>query len=150
MTDAAPPPLLVSRFAELLDSYGGDLARWPELDRVRAEALLRTDADARRLHEDALRLDAQLDAFELPELSPQLRSRVLEIPIRHPHAPRRYAWFSGMRLGMLAVVPCLLGFLGGAWMTDPNDTDEGWNEVTSVSLLSDIGDLGDLGDEDVP
>jgi hypothetical protein len=143
---ALPPPLLLARFAELLDSYGGELARWPEFERARAQALLTADARARELHAQALRLDAQLDAFQLPELSPQLRARVLEIPIKHAHvhARRSQGWFGGLRLGMLAVVPCLLGFLGAAWFSEPNEADEGWNEVTAVTLFSDVGE------EDVP
>lgn len=50
------------RFATLLDAYGGDPKRWPAAERGDAEAYLAATPTARVLLDDALRLDALLDA----------------------------------------------------------------------------------------
>jgi hypothetical protein len=142
MTAPTRPPLSVARFAELLDTYGGALERWPVDDRVRAEALLLVDGEARGLQAVARELDVELDRFELAEPSNALRARVLEIPIRHAHHEHAAASgrLRGLRMLLIALVPCVLGFASGAYFSEANDSDDGWNEVTSVALLSDLGE----------
>ncbi|HEX4354077.1 MAG TPA: hypothetical protein VHZ95_14210 [Polyangiales bacterium] len=137
------PPMSLSRFRDLLDAYGGELARWPLAERSKAEALAASDPRATELQREALALDAQLDAFEIEAPSPHLRARVLEIPIRHAPLPARVRMF-GWRLAALALVPCVLGFLSGALTTDNGDQDEGWNDLNSIAMV------GDVSDEDWP
>lgn len=143
MTDPRPT-LTVSRLEALLDAYGGEPASWPELERAAALALIERDAQARKLHAAALALDAKLDLSELSEVvSPRLRARVLEIPIKHaPLAPAR-----SQRLGLFALfalAPCVLGFVTGNFWLDHGDPEEdAWSELADVSSLSVTGDLFD-------
>jgi hypothetical protein len=146
-----PPKTIVTleRFETLLDAYGTEPERWPSAERDAALALIQSDARAQALYTAARVLDAQLSEVEVAELSPRLRARVLEIPIRHPRqAAQLHARYSGWRLSLLALVPCVLGFFSGALLLDRSDTseDDSWNEVTQVALLSDL----DVSDEEVP
>lgn len=50
------------RFAILAESYGADLARWPEETRADAERLVLSSVDARRILAAAELLDRSLDA----------------------------------------------------------------------------------------
>jgi hypothetical protein len=43
----------VSEFEDLIDRLGEDLTRWPEDQRLAAEALLANSSEARALHEEA-------------------------------------------------------------------------------------------------
>jgi hypothetical protein len=150
MTQRKPPQggLELSRFAQLLDAYGGDPDHWPEAERAAASALLEREPKARALCDEALAFDAVLDHAVLPEAPAHLRARVLEIPIRKPQGePWLKRWF-GWRLAAAALVPCLIGFASGALLTDTSasasDGDELWSEVAQASLPSDIFD------EDLP
>jgi len=67
----------LERLGTLLDAYGGDPERWPDRERADALALLARSADARRLHEQALRLDAVLDALPAAAPSPELEERIV-------------------------------------------------------------------------
>jgi hypothetical protein len=52
--------LSLRRFKMLIDSYGAEPRRWPDKDRPQAEALLKASPEARRLFEQALRLDGAI------------------------------------------------------------------------------------------
>jgi hypothetical protein len=150
MSNPPKTNLTLERFETLLDAYGAEPERWPSAERAAAVALLQRDPHAQALHASALALDSHLEQIEAAELSPRLRSRVLEIPIRHPrqqgvlHAPR----YSGWRLSLLALVPCVLGFFSGALWLDHSDSgeDDAWNEVAQMALLTDL----DVSEEDAP
>jgi hypothetical protein len=147
MTQRKPPQggLELSRFAALLDAYGGESEHWPEAERAAALALLERESEARVLLDAALALDSTLDLAVQPEAPAHLRARVLEIPIRKPQSqgePWLKRWF-GWRLAAAALVPCLIGFCSGALLWDNNSSDGGdelWSEVAQVSLPSDIFD----------
>lgn len=66
-----------TRFEELADAYGADLARWPLEERAGAEALLADSAAARALLDDAKALDATLDLWADPQPSDALMARIL-------------------------------------------------------------------------
>jgi len=147
----ARTPMDIARFTQLLDAYGAATERWPETERHAALSLLQANAQCRALLEDAQRLDAQLDAlpeFAAPEIemSPALRARVLEIPVRHPHAAKRKGWFNLNSLAF-ALVPCLIGFLSGTLLQDqaPDDEDE-W--TVAAFDLPDPGDVDDVFEEE--
>jgi hypothetical protein len=128
----------LARFEQLLDAYGGEPERWPSAEREAALLLLQSEPRASALQAAALRLDAQLGqvAF-MTEPSPQLRARVLEVPIRHAREPAR-ARYTGIRLMLLALVPCVLGFVSGAWLqTNSESEDAGWNEAP-LALVDEV------------
>jgi hypothetical protein len=56
--------MTLKRFAALADSYGADLARWPDGVRGEAEAMLRTSAEARARLDEARTLDEAIAAAQ--------------------------------------------------------------------------------------
>lgn len=58
--------LTIDRVKELIAAYGGDPARWPDEERTAAEAVLEASPEARRLLEEARRIDAALAARPTP------------------------------------------------------------------------------------
>lgn len=79
----------LERLRDILDAYGGDPDRWPDAEREPALDLLARSADARRLREDALRLDAALDLLPAAEPSAGLEERLLAAARRTPQDAAR-------------------------------------------------------------
>ncbi len=67
----------LDRFAELVGAYGASPARWPAAERAAAVALMKASAAARRLAEDADRLDRLLDSPETAPATRVLQERLL-------------------------------------------------------------------------
>ena len=59
--------LTFRQFRKAIDSYGGNLRRWPEPLRGEAKALLDTSAEARSLFAEAQRLDQLIEAASMHE-----------------------------------------------------------------------------------
>jgi hypothetical protein len=59
--------LTLKRFATLVDSYGGDLQRWPEEVREDAHALLKVSVEARALQAQAEVFDSAIGAARARE-----------------------------------------------------------------------------------
>lgn len=71
--------ITLSRFQAILDAYGADTTRWPDLDRAAAVALLKVSAEAQEMFAEARDLDILLmQAMECPPPSPSLRNRILD------------------------------------------------------------------------
>jgi hypothetical protein len=130
-----PKPLTLARFRELIDVYGATPARWPEAERVAAELLVQTDAQAARLLVEAEPLDAWLDGYEVAEVAPRLRARVLEVPAVAARKRRRF----GMRMAWAVALSCLIGVVSGAWSApEVSADDDEWTELAQVSFYADI------------
>lgn len=108
------------RFLEILEAYGSDPARWPEVEREAAQAY----ADAHpELVAQAIETERQLDAWLGPaeaEVSPLLEARILQ------HAPRlKPAVFEHWRLtGAVAaavLVAVTIGFGSNLVGSEPED-----------------------------
>jgi len=67
----------LERFATLVDAYGGHPARWDARERDAALALLAQSAEAQRLQQAALEVDAQLDLVSDPQIAPFLAQRIV-------------------------------------------------------------------------
>jgi hypothetical protein len=135
-----PKTCTLARFEQLVEAYGGEPERWPSAEREAALLLLQRDPQARALQTAALRLDAQLAEVFITEPSAQLRARVLEVPIKHAreHARTPRLPASGLRLMLLALVPCVLGFVSGAWLQTYSESDDaGWSEAP-IALVDDV------------
>lgn len=66
------------RMRNLAEAWGGDLRRWPTVDREAAEAFSRTQPEAaERALFEARQLDAALDAAPRVVVSMELRDRVI-------------------------------------------------------------------------
>lgn len=69
--------ITLQRLREMLEAYGASAARWPESERLAAEALIAASAEARALMADAVRLDHLLDLAPVDEPSSALVSRLM-------------------------------------------------------------------------
>jgi hypothetical protein len=69
--------IAIERLREIVDAWGASPSRWPEAERGPAEALLARSVDARRLVDEAARLDALLDAAPVEAPSGALIARLM-------------------------------------------------------------------------
>ncbi len=78
--------MTLERFQEALDTYGGDLSRWPEGLARDAETLLSQEPEARALLRQAELLDAALEPDEMPRVDPGLTDRIMRRVAEHEAA----------------------------------------------------------------
>ena len=130
-----PKALTLARLRELIDAYGAAPARWPEAERAAAELLVQSDTQAARLLAEAEPLDAWLDSYEVAEVAPRLRARVLEVPLVAARKRRRF----GLRMAWAVALSCVIGVISGAWSApEVSADDDEWTELTQVSFYADI------------
>ena len=110
-----------TRFQTLLDARGPRIGRWPEADRLGAEALLARSDRARAALAEAEALDRALAALPHEPPAPLLRAAILDIPDREDRGVGRSlgAWTAGRRglaAGSTAIAAsAVIGFAVGAW-----------------------------------
>jgi hypothetical protein len=160
MTDTRQPELSLERFEKLVESYGGDLDRYPVREREAAKALVLRSNDARRMLDAARALDAMLALARDGAPSVELESALASIPTRHEQV-RPVATllpFRSRNVGYLAAAAALLlgVWSGGLAATEsapsgPVTSFEG-SEVAAFAfadeLASDLG--GDEWEEEWP
>jgi hypothetical protein len=131
--------MTLARFEALLDAYGAVPERWPSSERDAAELLLQTDPAAQRVVAAAVQFDTLLDAYEVAEVSPRVRARVLEVPVVAARTRRKF----GFRVAWAIAFSCVIGIASGA-LTAPEASadDDEWAELTEVSFYSDVDDTG--------
>ena len=61
----------------LIETYGGNIHRWPEGKRVEAEKLLLTSKEAQFILSDARKLDALLDQYVVMEADDRLARKIV-------------------------------------------------------------------------
>lgn len=83
----------IERLADILDAYGGDPLRWPEGERLAAQALAARDPRAAAMAAEAEALDALFDAAPTHTPCPALVARVLA---RRPRPSLWREMFPGM------------------------------------------------------
>jgi hypothetical protein len=105
---AAPrPPMSESRVTELIDAYGADPLRWPDAERVAAEAELWRSPQLRHYQSEARALDQAMAAPPLVAVPSALRESLLRAAPRPlPRGP--WQWLRAL-LGELGAPPRLLG-----------------------------------------
>jgi hypothetical protein len=128
-----------ARLHELLLAYGADPSRWPESERDAADALLKTDPEARRVQGEAAGLDAWLESLASEAPSAVLTRRIAEIPVRNPRGAdrRAFEWLLPWRAVLAATLACMLGVVSGALSVGEANTDsndDGWDDVTTVAF----------------
>lgn len=143
MTHSGKEPLTLARFTELLDAYGAELTRWPELERPRAAELIDAQPQAAKLLAEAAQLDGLLDSYHTPEPAPRLRARVLEVPLVAARGRRRL----GFRLAWAVALSCVIGIASGAYTADntSGSEDDEWSELAALSFDQDwVADYDDI------
>jgi hypothetical protein len=88
------------RFRALLEAYGGDLARWPDAERLAAHGYAQEAPEAPALLADACRIDALLGAAVVAGPRADLEGAILwtwcgrVLKCGSPHRCSRPLWFS--------------------------------------------------------
>jgi hypothetical protein len=99
------PIMDLDRFAALAAAYGGDVSRWPELEREAAALLMATEpeATASRLAGES-DLDWALDAWRAPGASAALQAAILASAPAARRVPpwRGWMWRTGLGAGLMA------------------------------------------------
>ncbi len=126
-------PIDIQRFQQLLESYGAREDRWPAAERDGARALLQGSSDARKLRDEASRLDHILDLAGSPEPSPALATRIVAAAQQAPGWADRLTaiaaeiWPFGRQWQAAAIFASatILGLaLGAVPLPPPADQDE--------------------------
>jgi hypothetical protein len=114
------------RFEQLAEAYGGDVARWPDDEREAAALLMTRDpAGAEATLSAARRLDARLDMWAAPRVSPTFSEAVLAAAPRFCARPGWLGWLAPAGLGAGLAAACGAGLLMGSQLgaaavaTDP-------------------------------
>ncbi|MCE2424647.1 MAG: hypothetical protein J4F45_06035 [Pseudomonadales bacterium] len=137
-------------FENALDRHGAELDRWPAPLAPPARELLEVSTDARRLLEDALRLQTVLDEILADVPAPLgLKTRVLaNLPAVEPWLQ----WWTAKawRPAALALVPLVVGFGVGMNVAGRLDEDTATDDEDMLLVLFDPDELDRLalpGDE---
>lgn len=135
------------RFEAILDAYGADPGRWPEGEAADALALARSSLNAARALAEARRLDAALDAWEVPEMPvhsarhAMLRARIVSAASSKPRSwlldwfgfdlrPAQL-WPSAAGLAVLTGLGFAVGF-GGLLQVDT------WHDPDDATIISSL------------
>ena len=70
--------MTVGRFKELLLTYGGELQRWPEAERITAEAFVASSAQAQSLLAEYTPVDALMQAGKNDKAPSGLLDRIMD------------------------------------------------------------------------
>lgn len=115
------------RFETLAEAHGGDVARWPDVEREAAAALMIAQpALAQGVLARAATLDAALDAWAPMAVTHDLRERVVAAA---PAARRLSAWFWGAGLSAGLAAACASGLAVGVALYDVSQPDEAVSAV---------------------
>lgn len=149
------------RLIEIIDAYGADPGRWPANERDEALKRLQADAaapDVAAAMERAGELDGWLETIPVSEASPGLRRRVLEaseqpqaldllarlIQWLFPAGIESHTWI--WRPALAAMLPLMVGFLGGVTTATDTATDEWvtWEEEIYLTRIVSLEDEVEL------
>lgn len=139
MTDTRQPELSLARFEQLVESYGGDIDRFPLRERAAAKALVLRSPEARRVLDAARALDALLASARERVPSPKLEAALAAIPDRYPQdrldAVTLLPFRSRVMAALAAAAALALGiWSGGTTSGDENDELVEQAEVASVAF----------------
>lgn len=133
---AVETALSPNRFQELLEVHGAALDTWPEAERAGAVRLVAASTEARRLLEDAKRLDLALDGLQPPPPSDLLRARLDRLPeasVGSPGQRRPGGRILAASVAAAALVGIVLGG-AGTLMLQPPGSNAGVAVVVSDTI----------------
>ena len=146
MTDTRQPELSLERFEALVESYGGDIDRFPTRERTAARALVLRSREARRMLDAARALDAVLASTRDGLPSAELERALLEIPRMHAQERRVPAVlpFRSRTRTLLAAAAVLVAGVWSARMLpdeEPVAALGAEDEVTTLATESEVAAL---------
>lgn len=102
----------VARFEALAESYGGEIARWPEGEREAARALLASDPEGLSpILAEASGLDHLLDLAPAQAVDAAMLGRLIAAAPQAPNTARR--WFTGLSAALGLSAAAFAGVLAG-------------------------------------
>lgn len=145
------------RFTALLDAYGADLRRWPEVERAAAQALLAVGPPMLQQQlQNAALLDGWLDASAVPAADDALAARIAAVaaaaqradaaprieprPAR-PQRTRRFGsrwWWSGAGLAGVGLAGTLAGVFAASVLLRGAGAAGGTDWAERATAFSDI------------
>lgn len=139
MAEHTAGPMNGERFAELANAYGGDIDRWPQLERAAAREYAK-NSDTNVTLERAADLDALLDAYVLKAAHEGLHDRIVA---KLAQRSRIRNWFrfgsAGVGLVGIGIAGALAGSIAIAVLA-PSLTSE--TTVASDGTSTMFGDVG--------
>ena len=126
------------RFQTLAEAFGGDVARWPAVDRDAAAALMAADpAWAATVLAQASALDELLGECATPQPSATLAHRIVAGAPRSRAGRRWIGWLlpAGMGAGLAAA--CAAGMVMGSQLSTPAVTTPDSAAEAMVAAFSD-------------
>lgn len=113
------------RFETLAEAHGGDVARWPDVEREAAAALMIAQpALAQGVLARAATLDVALDAWAPMAVTHELRERVIAAAPAARRRNRMAAWFWGAGLSAGLAAACAAGLAVGVRLYDVSQPDD--------------------------
>jgi hypothetical protein len=132
------------RFQVLAETYGADLARWPEAELAAAAAFARTRPEAAGILAGEQVLEARLNAYQVTP-GPALRERIIAATTRVRAAARAWRWMTAAGLSLGLAASCAAGVAAGLVFAPASLTGliSGAPGADDVSALADpAGDAG--------
>ena len=116
----------MSQFVQLLDEYGSDIDRWPDLYREQANTLLARDVNAQQLMQAQVALEQLIDDAMYVPIPVGLANRVAKQVINRPRSIE-FNWIKTIgKVLLIGVLPLMAGFALG---------------LTNQDSSQDIGDI---------
>ncbi|MDP1986974.1 hypothetical protein [Phenylobacterium sp.] len=143
------PIMDLERFAGLAEAYGGDVGRWPIVEREAAALLMAEypEATAPVLAAQS-DLDWALDAWRAPAASPALQAAVLAAaPTERRVAPwRGWIWRTGLGAGLMAAgaAGVMAGVVASSAMAPVSAEFDVITAAVSASAALDAEVVGDV------
>ncbi|MBU4433538.1 MAG: hypothetical protein KKC14_03875 [Alphaproteobacteria bacterium] len=132
------------RFQALAETYGGDIARWPELCREQARALLAHDPEGLgAILAEASDLDHLLDLAPAGAVNAALLGRLIAAAPQPAGSARR--WIAGLGAALGLGVAALAGVTAGVALGRAERPDRAKTEVIAAGF--DTPDLYDALEE---
>ncbi len=124
----------LDRFRELMEAYGADPQRWPDIERAGGEALLAQNADAATLRRRAAALDALLDRATLPASAIDAERLIASVTAQPQHTAE-----------IVTLRPARKPAGGGFWLKVASLA-----AAAAIGFLVGVTQLGGLGDPSAP
>jgi len=119
--------MTLERLEAMLDAYGAEAERWPEVERDAARRMIESSAEARRMWEDAAALDRLLDS--LPDGLPSA-GLADEVLAGAPRPRARRIWTRAL----VAAVPLAAAAGVVLWLTTERQRTQPTSSIPIASL----------------
>ena len=142
--------MTAERFIALVSAYGADARRWPESERMAAQAYMAAEPGAARAAlAEADAIDALLHASPTPQVSPVLRDRVIASAAQAGLKARKHGrlWLDRLALVLGAgwAAAACAGVAAGVIMTSHLTADAQADAVLYQASLQGVDDTEVLG-----